>query len=74
MNQSLNYNYSKRKIYGLDSLREIAILGAIGCHLAPGIFPGGFLDVNLFLEHSGFSAFSGIFQVFPIINAPSIRL
>ena len=54
MNQSLNYNCSKYKIYGLDGLRGIAILGVIGYHLAPGIFHGGFLGVNLFFVLSGY--------------------
>ena len=54
MKKSLNYNCSKRKIYGLDGLRGIAILGVIGYHLAPGVFPGGFLGVNLFFVLSGY--------------------
>lgn len=54
MKQPMNHNYLKRKISGLDGLRGIAILGITGYHLAPGIFPGGFLGVNLFFVLSGY--------------------
>lgn len=43
-----------KRVPGLDALRGIAILGVIGYHLAPGVFPGGYLGVNLFFVLSGF--------------------
>ena len=54
MKQQFDHSPKKQKIPGLDGLRGIAIIGVIGYHLAPGIFPGGFLGVNLFFVLSGY--------------------
>lgn len=54
MKQQFDHSPKKQKIPGLDGLRGIAIFGVIGYHLAPGIFPGGFLGVNLFFVLSGY--------------------
>lgn len=54
MKQRFDYPSTMQKIPGLDGLRGIAILGVIGYHLAPSIFPGGFLGVNLFFVLSGY--------------------
>lgn len=54
MKRQINRSPKNRKIHGLDGLRGMAILGVIGYHLAPGIFPGGFLGVNLFFVLSGY--------------------
>ena len=54
MRQQPDLSCKPKRISGLDGLRGIAILGVIGYHLAPGLFPGGFLGVNLFFILSGY--------------------
>lgn len=54
MKNQIENNASKSQIPGLNGLRGIAILGVVGYHLTPNIFPGGFLGVNLFFVLSGY--------------------
>ena len=44
----------KRRIYGLDGLKTLALLGVLLYHTFPSFLPGGFLGVVLFLVISGY--------------------
>ena len=39
---------------GLDGLRALAIVLVLAYHLFPGLAPGGFLGVDVFLVVSGY--------------------
>ena len=41
-------------IAGLDGLRALAVAAVMLYHVAPGVFPGGFLGVDIFFVISGF--------------------
>lgn len=43
-----------RRIYGLDGLKTLALLGVLIYHTFPSFLPGGFLGVILFLVISGY--------------------
>lgn len=38
----------------IDGLRAVAVLAVVGFHAAPGMFPGGFVGVDIFFAISGF--------------------
>lgn len=39
---------------GLDGMRAFAVAAVVAYHLAPGVFPGGFLGVDVFFVISGY--------------------
>ncbi|MST31696.1 lipopolysaccharide modification acyltransferase, partial [Acidimicrobiaceae bacterium USS-CC1] len=39
---------------GLDGMRAFAVSAVVAYHLAPGVFPGGFLGVDVFFVISGY--------------------
>lgn len=44
----------KNRVYGLDGLRAIAILGIVFYHMIPNVLPGGFLGVTVFFTIMGY--------------------
>jgi peptidoglycan/LPS O-acetylase OafA/YrhL len=42
------------RIYGLDSLRAVAVLAVVVYHFMPALLPGGFVGVDVFFVLSGF--------------------
>lgn len=42
------------RIYGLDSLRAVAVLAVVVYHFLPALLPGGFIGVDVFFVLSGF--------------------
>ncbi len=47
-------NTAPGRLPGLDGLRALAIVLVLGYHLFPGLAPGGFLGVDIFLVVSGY--------------------
>lgn len=44
----------QNRVYGLDGLRAIAILGIVFYHMIPNVLPGGFLGVTAFFTIMGY--------------------
>jgi len=61
------------RLYGLDSLRALAVLLVVIYHLLPGFLPGGFIGVDIFFVLSGFLITSLLVQEWQVGSRISLR-
>ncbi len=61
------------RLYGLDSLRAIAVLLVVVYHFSPSLLPGGFIGVDVFFVLSGFLITSLLVQEWQARNVISLK-
>lgn len=64
---------SHPRIPALDGLRGLAVLAVVAFHAWPGIFPGGFVGVDLFFVLSGYLITSGLVRRLDAGAGPGLR-
>lgn len=64
---------ASRRIPALDGLRGIAVLAVVAFHAWPGIFPGGFVGVDLFFVLSGYLITAGLVRRLDAGRGPGPR-
>lgn len=62
-----------RRILALDGLRGLAVLAVVAFHAWPGIFPGGFVGVDLFFVLSGYLITAGLVRRLDAGKGPGLR-